>query len=408
MITSSVLSSSRRLWSTAILLLGGALVTFVSVIVAATLPLIGTHFLTNTATLGTILGAYVAGFALFQVPAGFGALRTGARSIYLLGLLLMGGASLLCGFSGNLLELGLLRFVAGAGQALQSGTAYSLLSTYYPEGQRGKFFGIFVGVTNGIGGLLGLPASTALGVSYGWAVPFELMGAIVLIVTGLSFVILPAVQSTKKAEQLSAIWSMGLKIFRSKSIWGLALGLAGFTAASYTPIDYVAQYFSQVHPAWGIHTASYIAATGIGFTFPGGILGGWIGDRGFSRKRVMLCLGVVFGLLWILLPYIPLDAYWGLYAVAGIAVGLAAALTFLIPSLLEESRGEGVTLAIGLINTTQLIFTSGFLAFFGFLSVTSGFNPAWTASGLVTLALLPFLFLVASNSRPVKLVESKV
>jgi MFS transporter, ACS family, D-galactonate transporter len=401
MLTTSKLSNNRRIWATGILQLGGALATFASVLAAGTLPLVGAQFHANNAALGVLLSAYLAGFGLFQIVAGFGALRAGPRKIYLTGLLLIGLPSLVTGSSGSLAIFALLRFVAGTGQALTSGTAYGLLSTYYPEGQRGKSFGLFLGVTNGLGGLLGLPLSTSLGLAYGWAVPYESVGVIILAVSGLSFVILPRA-GTGPSTIISVLWKRSLQIFRSKSIWGLALGLAGFAAASSVPIDYLAQYFAQIHPAWGIKTASEIAATGIGFSLPGGIIGGWIGDRGWNRKAVLLTFGTMFGLLWITLPFLPLFVYWGLYAIAGIAVGLVNALMFLTPSLLNESQGEGVTLAIGLINTVQLIFDGIFLAFFGYVSLIDGYTPAWILTGVACLILLPFLFLVASNQSALK------
>jgi len=78
--------SRNRKRSTIVLLLGGALVTFVMVMVASTLPLIGAEFKVNNSELGLVLAVFVAGFGLFQIPAGLGALKVGTRQIYLIGL----------------------------------------------------------------------------------------------------------------------------------------------------------------------------------------------------------------------------------------------------------------------------------------------------------------------------------
>ena len=130
------MNSTRLIASTVILLIGGSLFNFVGVIVDGTLPLIGAAFHVNNAQLGTMVGALTAGLAIFQIPSGFIALRLGARWVYLAGIFLAGAATLLCGIASNTVELAALRLVAGAGWALGTGTAFTLLSKYYPEGQR--------------------------------------------------------------------------------------------------------------------------------------------------------------------------------------------------------------------------------------------------------------------------------
>ena len=105
----------------------------------------------------------------------------------------------------------------------------------------------------------------------------------------------------------------------------------------------------------------------------------------------------ILGLGIIVLPHLTLIFFWGLYAVAGIAVGITNAVMFLIPSYLKESSGEGVTLGIGVINTVQLLITSVFLSIFGFLSVTKGYTLAWTLIGVMAIVLLPLLLFVSSD-----------
>ena len=304
------------------------------------------------------------------------------------------------GFSSNLLELGILRFLAGVGWALGSGTAFSLLSKYYPEGRRGKWFGVFYGVTNGLGGLVGVPLSTALGLSYGWATPFKLLGAITTIVAILTFVILPIeVRDKRKESPTAQIWTHAGEILRSRSVWGLAIGLMGLGAAGYAGSDYLLQYFSQVHPTWGISLAADIVAIAIGFTLPGGLLGGWIGDKHLDQRLFLIIFVVIMGVAYFSLSFLPWQAILGVYIVAGIVFGAANTIMYLIPSYLPESRGEGLTLSIGIINTTQYGFASFFLAIFGIFSVSEGYTFAWILTGVVTIMLLPFLFFVKKYSK---------
>jgi len=368
---------------------------FVAFTVAATLPLIGSAFKVDSSRLGVVLSAYVAGLGIFQILAGFGALKWGTREVYLGGLALVGVASLLSGFSNSIAELVILRFFVGIGTAFTSGTAYSLLASYYPEGEKGKSIGLFSGITNGLGGIIGLPAASIMGLAYGWPFPLELVGIVTLVATLLSVLILPRTKSQGNIRQLGVVWSKGRPVLKSRSIWALSIGLAGFAAAAFVPIEYVTQYFNVVHPLWGITTAAEVAAVGTGFTLPGGILGGRIGERGYDRRVVLAICGVIFGACWLVFPHLELVFVWGLYAIAGILVGIVFTVLYIIPVYLEESKGENVTLGIGIISTTQFLFTSVFLSLFGIVTVGLGFTFAWTITGLIAIILLPLLLFVS-------------
>lgn len=383
--------------ATVILLAGGSLVTFVGITVAATLPLIGNSLKINSSQLGVVLSAFVAGVGVFQILAGFGALKWGTREIYLIGLTLVGGANLLSGFSNNVIELAILRFVVGIGAALSSGTAFSLLASYYPAGKKGKSIGFYSGITNGLGGVIGLPAASAMGVAFGWSFPLEIAGLLMIAVAVLSLIILPKVKLQDNLQQLATVWAKGKGVLRSRSIWALSFGLAGFVAGTFVPIDYVTQYFSTIHPSWGITTAATIAAVGMGFTIPGGIVGGIIGEKKIDRRAILALCGVIFGACLLVLPYLSLTYLWFLYAIAGLQVGAVTAVMYIIPAYLNESKGENVTLGIGIINTTQFLFVSVYLSIFGIITVTHGFSFAWMISGLIGILLLPLLVLVSPS-----------
>ena len=382
-----------------VVLLGGVLAGFVSFTIGATLPLIGKAFDVNTSQLGVLLGVFTAAFGLFQIPAGFLALKWGTRETFLIGLALVGVASVFSGLSTNIIELASFRVIVGIGAAFSSGTAYSLVASYYKEGEKGKSIGLFFGVTNGLGGVAGLPVALALAQVFGWSFPVQLGGILTLLVTLVCFLILPK-DSMKKEAQIRLVWSKGRSVLGSRSIWALALGLAGFTAGAYVPIDFLTQYFSQAHPSWGINTAAAIAAVGVMFTLPGGILGGRMGERkGVDRRLILGISGAIFGLMLLAFPFLNVEILWPWYAVAGIFVGIVSTVINIVPAYLKESEAENLSLGIGIISSTQLVFTSVFAILFGIIVEKSGFTPAWFTSGLITLLLLPLLFLV-SSSRP--------
>jgi MFS family permease len=384
-----------RTRATLALVTTGVLSGYSGVVVGAVLPLIGARFAANAAELGFVLATYLAGLGLFQVPAGFSALLWGTRRTYMAGIAIVGAANVASIFSGNILELSILQFLAGAGTALSAATRYGLISSYYPEGKRGSIVGFLWGSSNGLGGLIGLPIGAALGLTYGWNIAIGAGGISLVIMAILNKVILPTEAAHSGGlTQISAMWSAGRRVLRSRSIWALSLGLMGFSAGAYPPIYYVTQYFHDVHPDWGISTAAQVAAVGLFFTLPGASLGGWIAERGFERRMILLLFGSAFGIGVLMLPFLYVSYLVGLYAFLGLCVGVIYAVMYLIPSYLEESRGESLALGIGTMSTTQLLFTSIFLVMFGAMAISWGYAAAWISTGLLSVVLLPLLLLV--------------
>lgn len=395
--SSTVALPRNRSVLTVVITAGGFLANFVSFTVGAELPFIGNAFKAGNSELGILLGVFVATMGIFQVLAGFVALKWGTRETFLAGLVVAGVASLLSGLSTDIVDLIALRFVAAVGVAFTAGTAYSLVASYYAEGEKGKPIGLYFGITNGLGGVAGLPGTVALALAFGWASPMELGGAVCLIAALFSFFLLPSTQ-IGAVENLRLVWSRGSRVIKSRSIWALAIGLAGFQAGCFVPIDYVTQYFNQVHPSWGITTAAVLAAVGVFFTLPGGILGGRIGEKKrVERRAIVGVFAAVFGAGLIAFSRLPLEALWVWYAVAGILVGLVLTVMNIVPAYLEESRGDNLSLGIGFISSIQLLYTSVFLATFGLITVQSGFANAWIISGILTIVMLPLLLLVSPS-----------
>ena len=86
--------------------------------VGAVLPFIGTALPAGPAQLGVVLGVFLAGVGVFQVPAGLASVRYGARTVSLVGLVVLGAAGLASAFSPTWPILAVLRGLAGVGAAM--------------------------------------------------------------------------------------------------------------------------------------------------------------------------------------------------------------------------------------------------------------------------------------------------
>jgi MFS family permease len=109
---------------------------------------------------GLLVGAYAAGALVAALPGGIAAARYGPRRALLIGIALMGIASLGFGFSGDAWTLGISRFVQGIGGSIAWAGALTWLIAAAPVTRRGEMLGTAIGSAI-FGALLG-PAVGAL------------------------------------------------------------------------------------------------------------------------------------------------------------------------------------------------------------------------------------------------------
>ncbi|MCI4353519.1 MAG: MFS transporter [Thermoplasmata archaeon] len=367
--------------------------------VGAVLALIGASLNANAAQLGLVLGAFLAGVGIFQIPAGIVDLRWGARRTALTGLLVMGLAGIASAFSTRILDLVLLRFLAGVGAAFFFSPALSLVASYFPPGQRGPVIGLYNGGFS-LGGAVGVTAGAAVGLRFGWQFALGLGGIALLALVAFNWHVLPRESVRRSAAEPDTVQAAVRRILLSRSIWALALGLTGFWASMYI----VAQDFVLfAHNAWGTQTAANLTTVFVVMSFPGGPLGGWIAERGWDRRTVLAFFAVACGALVATIPYLGLYPTAIVFVVMGLFDGIVFAVLYLIPSYLAESQGHGLALGIAFVNSVQVLLGSAVAVGFGFVAVAAGFTVAWLLVGGLAVAMIPLVLLVAPNRAGVPL-----
>jgi MFS family permease len=372
--------------------------------IGAVLGLIGSSLDANAAQLSLVIGAFLAGVGIFQIPAGLVDLRWGARRTALSGLVIMGVAGIASAFAPTLLALIVLRFVAGAGAAFFFSPALSLVASYFPPGQRGPVIGLYNGGFS-LGGAIGLVFGAALGLHFGWPFALGTGGAALLVMVIFNWFVLPRERLVPTTDSLSEIWTALKRILFSRSIWALSLALTGFWAAMYI----VAQdYVLFAHARWGTQTAADIATIFVVMSFPGGPLGGWIAEQGWDRRSVLAAFAVANGLLVSAIPLLALYPSATLFVAMGLFDGIVFAVLYLIPSYLVESQGQGLALGVAFVNSVQVLFGSLIAIVFGYVAVDAGYPVAWLFIGVLSIVLLPLLLLVAPNraGRPIRSLRS--
>jgi MFS family permease len=145
----------RRWWALALLCGAFFMVILDGTITIVALPSIGTDLGFAKQGLPWVLSGYALAFGGLLLLGGRAADLLGRRRVFMAGVLLFTAASLLCGLAWSPAALLAARVVQGAGAAVMTPTALSVISTTFSEGsERNKALGIW-GALGGIGATAG-------------------------------------------------------------------------------------------------------------------------------------------------------------------------------------------------------------------------------------------------------------
>ena len=365
--------------------------------VGAVLPLIGAGLHVTTVELGLVLGAFLVGAAIFQLPAGLAAVRWGSRTVCLLALVVMGTFSLASAFSPDWYVLAAFRFGAGAGAALFFAPALGLVTTYYPVGTRGPIIGLY-NAGFSFGAAIGIIGGAVIGVTFGWPAALAVGGIGLLLGAAAASWILPPAPSPIVRDSVGDRWSAAKRVLRSRSIWALALALTGAWAAYYIVAQFFVEFASDVHPGWSLALAATLPTVMIVVEIVGGPVGGLFSERRRDMRYALVLFGVPSTLALLLVPFLPITELLAVFVFLGFAAGVVYADLYLIPTYYPETAGEGLSLALALINCVQIFAGSALAIAFGVVAVDWGWTAAWIFAGLLGAATFPLLVWVRGTS----------
>ena len=367
--------------------------------IGAVLPLVRNTFGIGAAALAVVLGAFLAGAAIFQLPAGLVAQRWGNRATSVAALAAMAVFGLGSAFAPSWPVLALLRFGVGAGAAFFFAPALGLVTEYYPVGQRGRVIGWYnAGFSAGSG--FGLFAGALVGELVGWRWALAVGGLALIAGTVVAVARLPR-RPTGPASPPSDRWAAAARIVRSPALWALAIATSGLWGAFYVAAQYFVLYANHVHPTWSLALAALVPALMIAAEVVGGPLGGARAERSGRLRQTLVVWGVATGIGLALVPYLSQIEVWPVFALLGFADGVVFAVLYLIPTYFPEVRATEFALALALLNSIQIFVGTGIALGFGFVVERWGYPLAWILTGVVAVAPLPLLAAVPRATTPV-------
>jgi MFS family permease len=194
-------------------------------VIAPLLPRYADELGLSKAEAGILTAAYGVGTLLGALPAGALAARIGARATVVLGLGLLGGASVVFGLAGDVLVLDAARFVQGLGGACTWAGTLAWVAEAAPPGRRGEMIGIVLGAAIG-GALLG----PVLGAVAEASAPELVFGGVAAVAVGLAVAALatPASRPAPAQPLAEVARALGRRPVLAAS-WLVALPAAGFS-----------------------------------------------------------------------------------------------------------------------------------------------------------------------------------
>ena len=257
-------------------------------IVAVALPSLRESLGFSATGLQWVISAYVLAFAGFLLLGGRAADLWGRRRLFMLGLALFTGASAWCGLATASWELVAARAVQGAGAAVVTPAALSLLTTTFTEGAgRERALGVWTAAAAG-GGATGFLLGGVLTQALGWRAVF-----LVNVPAGLAGLLLSPVLLAESRRPAAARPDLPGAVTLSGAMGSLVYGLSQverggpgsvgtwlpLTAAALLGGAFVAWERRAAHPLipldalrhQGLASASLVAMLLTGVTTPGSL-----------------------------------------------------------------------------------------------------------------------------------------
>jgi ACS family D-galactonate transporter-like MFS transporter len=344
---------------------------------------------------GVIAGAFIAGYGIMHIPAGWFAERYGMRAGMIFGVIVETIGTAVTGWAPSYEVLLVGRFLCGIGGAVTMGCAVGLTAAWF----RGKELATANGIIQGVG----FTIAAAIGL-YGWGMVVEALGwrhamyaAAGVGVATLLFLLVVFPAPPKGSDEVIEGHHLDRhslrRVFGNRTLWVMGVALLGAYGSYFSAANLLGSYAQE---RLGISASAGQAIGAILFFggIVGGVVGGWLSDRVLGRLPTFLVACFAQGAMFFLIPHLNL---LGLQIAAGV-VGVGLIVAFVPWVSIPGEADSGLTIsdvptAIGLMLSIVAIGGAVIPPLFTKIASTWGFDAAWQFQGVVSVgfALLALL-----------------
>ena len=360
-------------------------------IINVALPTLELYFRMSVGTVSWTITLYLLLLSTTIILFGQMSDRIGQIKVYVLGLFVFGIASVLCGWSMNIIQLIVFRGIQGIGAAMLQATATAIITTTIPAQRRGSALGT-LGIMLGLGPILGPSVGGTLLSFIGWRWIFWINVPIVVLgIWGCGYIPQPLATVRNRTKFHLSLFrqpSFTIPLF-SVTILGLA------TAVAFIIPPYFLEQVSKL-PPW--HAGLVNLAAPLGLVFLSRISGKRINQFGTTRLMVLglgiMCLSLAS--LWSMQQSWSANDLFGLLLVYGVGAGIfvPANLSAIMEAVSIDTHGtigsvqrmvQNIGIAVGTSVSATLIDVNAKYGVSGFLIA---FREAWGFAGLLALISL--------------------
>jgi len=248
--------------------------------------------------MGQVFSAFILGYVLFEIPAGWLADRFGARALLARIVLWWSAFTALTGVAWSYTSLLAIRFLFGCGEAGAFPGSASAISRWFPLRERGRAQAVIM-VGSRLGGALAPGLVIALMAVAGWRAVYWIFAALGLVwaavwtlwyrnapeqhrqVTAAELEVIRRGRVTASHSQLTP-WGL---LLRSRNVWTLCAMYSGYTYGLYFYLTWLPTYLEEGR---GIALAEvgFYAALPLLAGAVCNFLGGWLTDALSRRMRL--------------------------------------------------------------------------------------------------------------------------
>ena len=398
---------NRRWFVLVLVCIAQFMVVLDATITNVALPSIQTGLDFSTSSLQWVVNAYTLAFGGFLLLGGRAADFVGRRRLFVLGVIVFTGASLVCGLAQSSEMLIAARALQGLGAAMVSPAALSIVTTTFREGpERAKALSVWAAIAVG-GAAIGLLMGGVLTeyLSWEWVFFVNVPVGVIAILLSLRFIPESRQADTNGVDVLGAItvtagltllvyaivktqdygWASAetigmavgaaalltafvlielrskaplvrLGIFRQRSLTGANLAMLAVTGGMFAIFYFASLYVQQTLGFTPVQAGLAFLPLTAGIILFSGIAQQLVGRVGVKPVALVGMFVAAIGLMW--LARIPVDGHYASDVLPGILVMSAGlGLTF-VPMTLIATTGVAdadAGLASGIFNSSQQI-----------------------------------------------------